>query len=131
MRRTIALLIGAIVALVPFQPAHAVVAAAPPGAAGVGYVTQNVVTAAGGVIEFVNLDIDVHNFTAFETYLPKKEAKSTPWCGSYTKKKCPVFWSETIGPGQTQVQGLDQIEPGTYTFFCSVHPAMKGTLQVL
>ena len=131
MKRVVALLAGAVVAVAPFQPAHAVIAAAPPGAAGAGYATQTVVTAAGGIIEFVNTDIDVHNFTAFEAYLPKKTAKSTPWCGSYRKNKCPVFWSETIGPGQTQVQGLDAIEPGEYTFFCSVHPAMKGTLQVL
>ena len=131
MRRVVALLAGVITALAPLQPAQAVVAAAPPGAAGAGYATQNVVTAAGGVIEFVNTDIDIHNFTAFETYLPKKVAKTTSWCGSYSKKKCPVFWSPTIGPGQTQVQGLDNIEPGTYTFFCSVHPAMKGTLQVV
>ena len=130
-RMKITFLVAVLVAAVPLSPAHAVVAAAPPGAAGAGYATENVVTAAGGAIEFVNLDIDVHNFTAYEEYLPKKAAKSTPWCGSYRKTKCPVFWSETIGPGQTQVQGLDQIEPGTYTFFCSVHPAMKGTLQVL
>ena len=130
-RATVALLAGVLTAAFPMSPAHAVVAAAPPGAAGSGYATENVVTAAGGAIEFVNLDVDIHNFTAFEEYLPKKEAKSTPWCGSYKKKKCPVFWSETIGPGQTQVQGLDEIEPGTYTFFCSVHPEMKGSLQVI
>ena len=131
MRRVLALAAGAVVALAPLQPAHAVVAAAPPGAAGTGYATQTVVTPAGGLIEFVNTDIDVHNFTAFEAYLPKKDAKTTPWCGTYPKKKCPVFWSETIGPGQTQVQGLDAIEPGRYTFFCTVHPQMKGTLEIL
>jgi plastocyanin len=131
-RRTVCIvLIGALAAVFPSQPAHAVVAAAPPGAAGTGYATENVVTAVGGPIEFVNLDIDIHNFTAFEEYLPKKEAKSRSWCSAYKKKKCPVFWSQTIGPGQTQVEGLDEIESGEYTFYCTVHPAMKGTLQVL
>jgi plastocyanin len=113
------------------MPARAVVAAATLGAAGSGYATDNVVTASGGTVEFVNLDLDIHNFTAFDAYLPKKKAKTTPWCGAYRKNKCPVFWSKTIGPGETQVQGLDSIEPGEYTFFCTVHPAMKGTLQVL
>jgi plastocyanin len=126
-----ALLVGVLAAVIPTSSAHAVVAVSLPGAAGSGYVTEAVVTPVGGPVTLVNLDIDIHNFTAFEEYLPKKEAKSTPWCGSFQKKKCPVFWSETIGPGQTQVQGLDGVEPGEYTFYCTVHPAMKGSLQVI
>ena len=126
-----ALLVGTLMAALPMSHAHAVVAAATLGAAGSGYTTDTVVTASGGTVEFVNLDLDIHNFTAFDDYLPKKAAKTTPWCGAYKKNKCPVFWSKTIGPGETQVQGLDSIEPGEYTFFCTVHPAMKGTLQVL
>jgi plastocyanin len=131
MKRVLVPLVGVVVALAPLQPAHAIVAAAPPGAAGFGYATQQVVTAPGGVIEFVNLDIDIHNFTAYKAYLSKADAKTRSWCGSFPKKKCPVFWSETIGPGQTQVEGLDDIDPGEYTFFCTNHPSMKGTLQVL
>ena len=127
----IAFLVGALAAAVPLSSAQAVVAAAPPGAAGSGYATQTVVTATGGVVEFVNLDLDAHNLIAYQEYLPKKEAKTQPWCSGYKKTKCPLFWSETIGPGETQVQGLEDIEPGDYAFFCSVHPSMKGTLQVL
>ena len=78
---------GAAIALVPVQSAHAVVAAAPPGAAGFGYVTEQVVTAPGGVIEFVNLDIDSHNFTAFDAFFSKKEAKAHDWCGSYRGRR--------------------------------------------
>ena len=124
-------LAGTSMAVLPTPSANAVVAVAAIGAAGGGYTTENVVTVVGGTVEFVNLDLDIHNFTAFDAFLSKKDAKSRTWCGAYRKNKCPVFWSKTTGPGETQVQGLDSIEPGEYTFFCTVHPAMKGTLQVL
>ena len=124
-------LAGALMAALPLSSANSVVAVATVGAAGSGYTTETVVTVVGGTVEFVNLDLDIHNFTAFDTFLSKKDAKSRSWCGSYKKNKCPVFWSKTTGPGETQVEGLDTIEPGEYTFFCTVHPAMKGTLQVV
>jgi plastocyanin len=44
----------------------------------------------------------------------------------------PLFSSATIGGGDTApVNGTDKLGPGTYAFFCTVHPTlMNGTLTV-
>jgi len=44
----------------------------------------------------------------------------------------PLFRSATINAGQTPVTGTDRLAPGTYHFFCSVHPTeMSGELVVI
>ena len=44
----------------------------------------------------------------------------------------PLFRSATINAGQTPVSGTDRLAPGTYHFFCSVHPTeMSGDLVVI
>jgi plastocyanin len=44
----------------------------------------------------------------------------------------PLFRSATINAGQTPVTGTDRLTPGTYHFFCSVHPTeMSGNLVVI
>ena len=43
----------------------------------------------------------------------------------------PLFRSATIAQGQTPVNGTSTLAPGTYRFFCTVHPIqMAGELVV-
>jgi hypothetical protein len=44
----------------------------------------------------------------------------------------PLFSSATISGGaEAPVVGADALEPGTYAFYCTIHPAqMRGTLTV-
>ena len=44
----------------------------------------------------------------------------------------PLFKSRLGGLGETvPVEGLDRVQSGkTYSFFCSLHPGMKGSLIV-
>lgn len=119
------LVVGAIAA-----PAGAVIAVAGPGGFAAGFATPVTAAPVGGPLTFVNGDIQPHNVIAFEDFLPKKVAKKTPWCKNYSLKKCPIFWSSTAALGETaEVLGLENTESGAqYVFFCSIHPAMKGTL---
>jgi plastocyanin len=114
-------------------PAHAVVVFAGPGGFAAGYATPVVVAPVGGPLEFVNGDIQPHNVIATDHFLAKKTAKKTEWCKGYPKKKCPLFWSVTVGLGGTaEVLGLENTESGQqYPFFCSLHPGMTGTLVTL
>ena len=46
-------------------------------------------------------------------------------------KNEPLFRSAEINIGQTPVNGTDALGPGTYRFFCTVHPTqMSGELVV-
>ncbi len=43
----------------------------------------------------------------------------------------PLFASDTIGQNQTApVRGVEQLPPGNYPFYCTVHAHMVGTLVV-
>lgn len=113
-------------------PARAAVAVTGPGGFVAGFVPPVVVVAPGEGITYANADIAPHNFVAYDAFLAKKQAKKTKWCSGFDAGKCPVFWSQTIGAGQTtEVLGLENVESGkTYGFYCSLHPGMKGTLIV-
>jgi plastocyanin len=113
-------------------PSSAVVAASGPGGFIAGFATPVVVVEKGGTLTFYNADVPQHDFVALGAYVPKKFQKKTKWCSGFRRGKCPLFWSPKIGVGQsTKVLGLNRVKPGSqYTFFCSVHPGMKGTLIV-
>jgi plastocyanin len=72
----------------------------------------------GTTATFDNQDTSAttHDVTAFDTGGKKNE---------------PLFRSATIGPSQTPVDGTNSLGPGTYRFFCTVHPTqMTGQLVV-
>ena len=98
----------------PGLPAGASVVAGP-GAASTTYLTPVMVTKPGGPLTFANFDIAEHDVTSDQTV-----------------GGTPLFSSKLIGLGQTApVQGLDKVQSGqSYSFHCSIHPGMHGTLIV-
>jgi plastocyanin len=103
-----------------------------PGGQFYGYLTPVVVVAKRGKLAYSNVDIVQHDFVhdarADGVYGPKRK----PWCDSFPRRKCPVFWSKRAGLGQTvPVKGLGSVKKGkTYTFYCTLHPSMIGRLIV-
>ena len=78
------------------------------------YSQTNVAIDEGEALSFLNLDILNHDVTA------KDKAGGDP-----------LFSTPLIGPGQeVPVTGAEKLGPGSYPFFCSVHPNMEGTLSV-
>jgi len=89
-------------------PAGATVVAGP-AAASTGYATPLMVMQKGGALTFANFDVVQHDVVADN--------------GS--------FKSKLIGLAETApVEGAEKLDIGSYGFFCSVHPGMRGTLQV-
>jgi polyvinyl alcohol dehydrogenase (cytochrome) len=103
-----------------------------PGAQFYGYATPVVVVDKGGQISYTNLDIVQHDFVQDVLVDGFAGSSKRPWCGRFPRKRCPVFWSELAGLGQSvAVQGLGSVKPGkTYSFFCTIHNGMKGKLIV-
>jgi plastocyanin len=109
-----------------------------PGATYWGYATPVLVVEKGGELTYLNADIIrhdlVHDVEADGFGGPKK----MPWCEKAPSDGhhhdhgagCPVFWSKTVGLNETtKVMGTQNLKPGTtYTFFCTLHHGMKGTL---
>ena len=114
------------------MPAHAAVAVTGPGGFVAGFIPPAVVIAPGENITYANADVAPHNFVASDAFMPAKSAKKSPWCSGFDKGRCPLFWSPTIVAGETtEVEGLERVKSGKqYTFFCTLHPNMKGTLIV-
>lgn len=126
-------LLGALFSLLAMAaPAGAAVVATGPGGFTAGFLPPVVVVAEGEGITYANADIAPHNFVAMDAFRTKKAAKKAEWCSAYKKGKCPLFWSDTIGMGETtEVRGLEPVKAGAqYAFFCTLHPNMKGTLVV-
>lgn len=103
--------------------------AAQPGSWVSTYSTPFAAVPVGGELTFANGDVFRHNVVALDAF----GADDRPWCGSFAQGRCPLFWSLLIGTGATTpVLGLDQLEATqTYTFYCTLHPVMEGTLLAL
>ena len=87
-----------------------------PGAQSAGYATPALITFAGGKLSFTNLDIVQHDVTADDKGPDGR----------------PLFQSKLIGLGESApVDGVEKLQTGkSYTFHCSLHPGMHGTLIV-
>ena len=86
-----------------------------PGAASTSYATPVVATQQGGKLSFLNLDTVQHDVNATKNGRDGR----------------PLFHSKLTGLGETSpVEGVNHVPPGTYEFFCSVHPGMRGQLII-
>ena len=103
-----------------------------------GYATPIIVVTKGEEITFTNLDTDLHDVvqdTEKDGFGAKKMMR---WCeprGGHEHdhgEACPLFWTGLIGLGDTtRILGLKNLEAGkTYSFFCTRHHGMKGSLVV-
>jgi plastocyanin len=102
----------ALLAVVPAQADQQIQAAAVDR-----YVTTQVTIAPGERLTFHSSDVIApHNVTARDN----------------GDDGLPLFSSATIGGGDTTpVNGTDKLGPGTYAFYCTIHPTlMNGTLTV-
>jgi plastocyanin len=78
------------------------------------FVPANISVSKGSALTFVNTDVAPHNVVA-----------------DATRRGGPLFGSTTVTTGQqATVTGVAALRPGTYTFHCSVHPQMHGSLAV-
>jgi spore coat protein A len=84
------------------------------GGATLGYTTKVAVEPQGTPLTFYDLDELAHTVTSVD-----RDADGVP-----------LFDGGAL-PGSTSViKGVDKLRSGTYTFFCSFHPNMTGTLVV-
>ncbi|MGH2808558.1 MAG: cupredoxin domain-containing protein [Actinomycetota bacterium] len=103
-----------------------------------GYATPVLVVEKGGSLTYTNLDIIRHDLVHDVETDGFGGPKRMLWCeksggdGHHHDHgaACPVFWSKQIGlNGSATVLGLKNLKPGTiYTFFCTLHHGMRGTL---
>jgi plastocyanin len=93
----------------PTLPAGGNTIVAGPGAVATTYATPTVTIQRGQSLSFTNLDVPQHDVRADD--------------GS--------FGSELISTGQSApVAGVEKLVPGSYSFYCSLHRNMTGTLVV-
>lgn len=95
---------------------------------GFGYLVTEIVADVAGTLTLVNVDLRAHDVVAFAA-----GPGDNPWCGRYAPSACPIFASPLIGLGQqAAVEGTEQLTPlERYTFYCSIHPWMTGTLTAI
>lgn len=86
------------------------------------YLTPQVVTTAGSVVSFTNLDQTTHDVTSRDTRVVVVRKK---------KKTVPLFSAPITSGGQmSEIPGTEALKAGSYDFYCSLHPGMTGTLVV-
>jgi polyvinyl alcohol dehydrogenase (cytochrome) len=99
-----------------------------------GYLTPAMVASKGtGRVVYTNLDIVRHDVVQDPRTDGVANKGKDPWCKRFGKGKCPVFWTPLLGLGQSaDLMGLKNTVAGrNYTFYCSLHPGMRGTLAVV
>jgi plastocyanin len=104
-----------------------------PGAQFAGYATPVVVVEKGGKLSYTNLDIVQHDVVHDPAADGVSGPNKKPWCRSFPKGACPVFWSKRAGLSESVVvKGLRSVKRGrNYTFYCTLHHSMRGRLVVL
>jgi plastocyanin len=93
-----------------------------PQASATNYITTQVLSTAGSTVSFANLDTTTHDVTsrATRTVVVKKK-----------KRVVPLFSAPiTAGGAVSAIPATAGLKPGTYDFYCSLHPGMTGTLTV-
>ncbi|HVE63222.1 MAG TPA: plastocyanin/azurin family copper-binding protein [Mycobacteriales bacterium] len=79
------------------------------------FVPSQVSIARGDGVTMLNVDVAPHNLVSKQK----------------TRNGALLFGSATVSAGaQAEVKGVEKLVPGTYPFFCSIHPMMIGTLAV-
>lgn len=105
------------------------------GAAGqfYGYLTPVMTVEVGGELTYANFDIVQHDVVHDVEEDGVANKKKDKWCRNFDKGECPLFWSARAGLGDVvPVEGLQNLKSGqVYTFFCTLHPGMKGRLVAL
>jgi plastocyanin len=79
-----------------------------------GYLTPNVTLAQGATLTFVNGDAVAHNVASVAV-------------GPDGRR---LFASSNAPTGSHVVEGTERLTAGSYDFLCTVHPSMKGKLEV-
>jgi len=107
-----------------------------PQAQSYGYLTPQLVITKGGSLQYSNIDIVRHDVVQDVNVDGKGYTgpltKQPAWCKQFKKRHCPLFYSKLEGLGQTEnVLGVEKLKPGTYSFYCTLHPGMKGKLTVV
>jgi hypothetical protein len=99
---------------VPGVPGAGPTIIAGPGAVATTYATPVMASPTGSLVSFVNNDLPQHDVTAVDLSNGR-----------------PLFQSKLIGIGEVApVSGTDKLKAGSYAFYCSIHPGMRGTLVV-
>jgi len=107
-----------------------------PQAQSYGYLTPQIVITQGGSLQYTNMDVVRHDVVqdvnADGAGYKGPKSKRPSWCKQFKKHRCPLFYSKLEGLTQTEnVLGVDTLKSGTYSFYCTLHPGMKGKLTVL
>lgn len=99
-----------------------------------GYLTPAMVASKQlGRVLYTNLDIVRHDVIQDPRADGVAGKGKDPCCRRFGKGKCPLFWTPLLGLGETaEVQRLKNAVAGKkYTFYCSLHPGMRGSLAVV
>lgn len=82
----------------------------------------------GTQLQMANGDIQSHNVTSTDPLLDEDGNEVLDSRG----RPVPLFASPTVGAsGPVPVERSEDLAGGTYAFFCSVHPSMRGNLTVV
>ena len=111
-----------------------------PGSIYFGYLPPVVIVEKGGTLTYSNLDSAEHDFVQDVEADGFGGPKKAPWCKKmaasgddhHHSHGCPAFYTPLLASGESApVEGLENVKSGvSYTFFCTKHHNMTGTLIV-